>query len=61
MLKAEQRGWVKGRNAEEALLQQVFLRVEEEVFHAFQAHLGAPPQPSARLRKAMQTPPLHAV
>lgn len=45
------------RAAEEALLDQVFLCVGEEAFHAFQARLDAPPQPNARLRKTMQTPP----
>ena len=45
------------RAAEEALLDQALLRVDPEVFAAFQARLDAPPAPSERLRKTMQSVP----
>ena len=44
--------------AEEALLQQVLLRVDHDAYDAFLARLDAPPQPNDRLRRTMQeTPP----
>lgn len=45
------------RAAEEALLDQALLRVDPDAFAAFQARLDAPPAPSERLRKTMQSVP----
>ena len=43
--------------AEEALLQQVLLRVDRDAYDAFLARLDAPPQPNDRLRRTMQEDP----
>ena len=43
--------------AEEALLQQVLLRVDRDAYDAFLARLDAPPQPNDRLRRTMQKDP----
>ncbi|GAA0311801.1 DUF1778 domain-containing protein [Sphingomonas oligophenolica] len=44
------------RAAEEALLDRTLLRVSAESYAEFVALLDAPPQPSAALRRTMQTP-----
>ena len=43
--------------AEEALLQQLLLRVDSDAYDAFLARLDAPPQPNDRLRRTMQEAP----
>ena len=43
--------------AEEALLQQVLLRVDRDAYDAFLARLDEPPQPNDRLRRTMQEAP----
>lgn len=45
------------RAAEETLLDQALMRVDPEAFAAFQARLDAPPAPTVRLRKTMQSVP----
>ena len=42
--------------AEEALLDQVLIRVSPQAYAEFLARLDSPPQPNERLRKTMQTP-----
>lgn len=42
--------------AEEALLDQVIMRVSPKAFADFSARLDMPPKANARLRKTMQTP-----
>jgi uncharacterized protein (DUF1778 family) len=44
------------RAAEDALLDQAVLAVSREAYAAFLKKLDEPPQPNARLRRAMQTP-----
>jgi len=42
--------------AEEALLEQSILAVDQEAYAAFLARLDMPPQANERLRKTMRTP-----
>ena len=42
--------------AEEALLDQSIIAVDQEAYAAFLARLDMPPQPNERLRKTMRTP-----
>ena len=44
------------RAAEEAILDRTAFIVSPDAYAAFLARLEAPPQPDARLRKALQTP-----
>ena len=44
------------RAAEEALLDRTVLTVSPKAYAEFVARLDAPPQPNARLRRAMKTP-----
>lgn len=43
--------------AEDALLDQATFLVSQKAYAAFLARLDAPPEPNAKLRKTMQTPP----
>ena len=43
--------------AENALLEQVLIRVHPDAFDAFLARLDAPPKPNEQLRKTMRTSP----
>lgn len=43
------------RAAENTLLEQALVRVGPDAFDTFLARLDAPPQPTERLRKTMQT------
>jgi len=45
------------RAAEEALLDRALFHVDPDTFADFQSRLDAPPEPNARLRKTMTTPP----
>lgn len=43
--------------AEDALLDQATFLVDRKAYAAFLARLDAPPEPNAKLRKTMRTPP----
>ena len=45
------------RSAEETLLDRAMVRVDAATYEAFLARLDAPPAPSEKLRRTMQTPP----
>lgn len=45
------------RAAEEALLDRTLFVVSPEAYAEFLARLDAPPDPNARLRRTLQTPP----